>query len=242
MPDRPRQLPFRFPHTPHFTAAEFLPTAANQVALGFLANTAEWPHGRFALWGGPGTGKTHLLHVWAAEHGAALIPAARLQGAAWPANPCAIDDLDRLDSEPALLHLLNAAAEAGHPVLLAASRPPARLPIGLPDLASRLRATSAGEIGPADDAFLAALLARLAAARQMVLAPALQAWLLARLPRTPGAIRDAVARLDRAALAEGCAITRSLAARALADLPADLPHDDFAGEPAEASPHGPAFG
>ncbi len=238
MPDRPRQLPFLFPHTPHFTAAEFLPTAANQLALGFLANTTEWPQGRLALWGGPGTGKTHLLHVWAAEHGAALLKAASLNGAAWPGGACAIDDLDHIPDEPALLHVLNAAAEAGRPVLLAASRAPARLPIRLPDLASRLRATSAAEIGPADDPFLAALLARLVARRQMVLGPAVQAWLLARLPRTPGAIRDAVARLDRAALAAGSAVTRNLAAHALADLL----HDDFAGEAAEASQHRAGIG
>jgi hypothetical protein len=41
---------------------------------------------------------------------------------------------------------------------------------------------------------------------------------LRRLPRTPGALRDAVARLDEVALAGGSAITRTLASSALADM------------------------
>jgi chromosomal replication initiation ATPase DnaA len=43
-------------------------------------------------------------------------------------------------------------------------------------------------------------------------------WLLRRLPRTPAALREAVERLDEAQLAVGSAITRALAAAALADM------------------------
>jgi hypothetical protein len=47
-------------------------------------------------------------------------------------------------------------------------------------------------------------------------APDLQAWLLARLPREAAALAEAVARLDRAALAAGGPVTRALARSALA--------------------------
>jgi chromosomal replication initiation ATPase DnaA len=44
-----------------------------------------------------------------------------------------------------------------------------------------------------------------------------QDWLLTRLPRSPTALLQAVVRLDRASLAFGKAITRSLATKVLVD-------------------------
>ena len=212
------QLALRFPYTPALTGVDFLSHPGNARALEFLGAGASWPGGRLSLWGGPGTGKSHLLHIWAAEHGAELLPAAELREPFWPQRPVAIDDLDHAASEPALLHLLNAAAEAGQPVLLASRNPPGRLPTLLPDLASRLRAITAVEIGPADDAFLATLLQRLLADRQLSVKADIQSWLLTQLPRTPAALREAVARLDEAQLAAQLSVTRPLAMSALAEL------------------------
>lgn len=213
-----KQLALPFAHTPALSAVEFLPHPGVALALDFLAATPTWPQRRLAIWGERGTGKTHLLHLWAEEHGAGLLAGPELDEPFWPESPVAIDDADRVPSEATLLHILNAAAEAGRPVLLTMLRPPGRLALRLPDLASRLRAMTAIEIGPADDAFLAALLARLLAERQVSVSAPVQAWLLVRLPRTPAAIRDAVARLDDAALAAKSAITYKLAADALAEL------------------------
>ena len=56
------------------------------------------------------------------------------------------------------------------------------------------------------------MLARLCAARQLAVAEPVQAYLRARLPRTPAAMREVAARLDRAALSAGGAVTRPLAA------------------------------
>ena len=218
-----KQLALPFPHTPALSAVDFLPHPGVALALDFLAATPTWPQRRLAIWGERGTGKTHLLHLWAEEHGAARLAGPFLGGSGldepfWPESPVAIDDADRVPSEETLLHLLNAAAEARRPLLLTMSCPPARLALRLPDLASRLRAMTAIEIGPADDNFLAALLARLLSERQLRVPPALQSWLLIRLPRTPAAIRDAVARLDDAALAAKSGVTHKLAADAMSDL------------------------
>lgn len=212
------QLALPFPYRPALTEVDFLPHSGNALALDFLAATATWPQRRLALWGGHGTGKTHLLHIWAAEHGAGIVPGADLREPFWPESAIAVDDADQVPAEPALLHLLNAAAEAGRPVLLASHLPPGRLRTRLPDLASRLRAITAIEIGPADDAFLATLLKRLLADRQLTVRPDIQAWLLTNLPRSPAALRDAVARLDDAQLAANTKITKPLAAHALAAL------------------------
>lgn len=236
-----RQLALPFVHAPRLTEAEFLPSPGTEAALAWLS-AAEWPGRRLALWGAPGTGKTHLLHVWATRAGAVLVSGAAVRAGAAPGNVCApgplaLDDAD-LAPETGLLHLLNAAQEAGHPVLLAARTPPARWPTALPDLASRLRATIAVPLGAADDAFLRTLLARLLSDRQLQVAASVQDWLLAVLPRDPAALREAAARLDRAGLAAGRGITRALAARTLQPLMRDN-HD--AGPADDASPSGPAL-
>ena len=68
---------------------------------------------------------------------------------------------------------------------------------------------------------LRALLARLLAERQLSVPETVQDWLLLRLPRSQAAIREAAARLDRAALATGGGVTKTLAATVLAGFPAE---------------------
>lgn len=212
-----RQLAFPFPHRPDYATDDFLPASSNQEALAWLDRTADWPDRRLALWGGGGTGKTHLLHIWCRRTGARLYLGRDLAGVPPPPDPAgiAVDDADSPAEETALLHLLNACREAAVPVLLAAADPPSRWPVRLPDLASRLRAIVAVEIRRPDDALLRDLLSRLLAERQLPVAPAMRDWLLLRLPRSPAALRDAVARLDDAQLAEGGGITRAFAAATL---------------------------
>jgi chromosomal replication initiation ATPase DnaA len=219
------QFPLPFPHHPAYAAADFLAAPSNQDALTWLDRTDEWPDHRLALWGEPGCGKTHLLRLWAARRGATLLAGQDLRGLPDqpPAGGAAIDDADAIAEEPALLHLLNAAREAQCPILLAARTPPARWPLSLPDLASRLRAITAVEILPPEDSLLRALLLRLLSDRQLAMGQGLQNWLLLRLPRSPAALHEAVARLDQAALAAGGAVTRTIALAVLAAMGASQP-------------------
>lgn len=212
-----RQLALPFAHAPLY-AADFVQMPSNAAALAWLGRPADWPQRRLALWGAEGCGKTHMLHLWARRAGAVLLsgPALPRREPA-PTAPLAVDDADAAPERP-LLHLLNGAAEARLPVLLAGRTPPARWPVQLPDLASRLRATAAVEIRPAEDELLRALLAHSLAERQLAVPEAVQAWLLTRLPRTQAAVREAAARLDRAALAAGRRIGRAVAARVLEEM------------------------
>ena len=210
-----RQLALPFPHRPDFEHAPFLRADSNAAALAWLERGA-WPQGRLLLWGQAGCGKTHLLHHWARRSAAQILsgPQLRLEP---PLGPCAVDDPD-LAPERVLLHLLNASADAGWQVLMTARRPPARWRFEIADLASRLRAVTAVEIGAACDPLLRMLLARLLADRQLAVAEAVQEHLLRHLPRTPAALREAATRLDRLALAHGGRVTRALAAQVVADM------------------------
>ena len=229
-----RQLRLPFPFQPGFAAVDFMTGDSNEAALAWLNRTQDWPDRRLALWGPSGCGKTHLLHIWADRMGAETWHGPELRGVPLPpaSGGIAIDDADALADEPALLHLLNASLAAGLPVLLAATRAPARWTTRLPDLTSRLRAITAIEVHTPEDSLLQALLARLLADRQLAVAPALQDWLLLRLARTPAALREAVLRLDRAELRQRGRITKALAASVLAAMDEDsMSYDGSDNEP-----------
>lgn len=229
-----RQLALPLPHAPALGFGDFLEGPGNAEALAWVRDAA-WPGHRLWLWGPAGAGKSHLLSAWAARHGARLIQAATLAG--WPpAGPAAVDDAELLADGAPLLHLLNANAEAGAPTLVAARLPPSRLSLHPPDLASRLRAATAVRIDAPGDAMLGALFDKLLADRQLLVAPALRRFLVARLPREGAALREAAARLDRLALASGRAVSRAHAAQVLEDLG----HDSSTIPGAAPSQQGPA--
>jgi len=241
-----RQLALPFAHRPRFARVDFIPAPSNAAALAWLDRDggAQWPDHRLALWGDAGCGKTHLLQVWARDHGALLLPGTALRGLATlpdhaaaygrggvvangPGGGIAVDDADMATDEHALLHLLNAAREQRLPVLLAGREAPSRWPVLLPDLASRLRATMAVALGRPEETLLRILLLRLLAERQLAVAQPVVEWLLLRLPRRADAMREAARLLDHAALASGTAVTRVLAAAVLDELLA-VPHPDAA--------------
>lgn len=213
-----KQLALPFTEDLNYAVEDFCPAPSNTAAREWLARPDAWSNGRLILWGEPGCGKTHLLQIWARASGAALLQGACLQEMLRVNGPVAVDDADLVPDPRALLHLLNAAAEAGQPVLLAARLPPARMAYKLGDLTSRLRAAQAVEIRPPEDELLDQLLTRLAAQRQLSLSIPVRNVLLLHLPRTPAFYREAVARLDHAALNRGAKITRALALEVAATL------------------------
>ena len=212
-----RQLALPFPQDVHYPPETYLRSAANAEALAWIDKPECWPACRLAVQGEAGSGKTHLLHVFAYRYQSALLSAEALR-VFMPlpnAKSLAIDNADALNNPRALLHILNAATERRMPTLLAGRSGPAYWGISLPDLNSRLRASAVVTLRLPDDAMLSALLRSLLKERQLQVSERLQAYMLLHLPRTGGALREAVARLDRLALAGGCRVTRAMAVLAV---------------------------
>lgn len=187
---------------PSLARADFIAAASNEAALAWLEAWRDWPTGRLCLFGPPGSGRSHLAAVFAGLAGAVPIAPAALTLAAVPVllpphGRVVLDDGDAATDERALLHLLNLAAECGGRVLLTGRTAPARWPVRLPDLRSRLAASPAVGLGIPDQALLRAVLAKGAAERQLHLAPSLLDWLAARLPRDLAAAAAAIAALDQ---------------------------------------------
>lgn len=221
---RSRQLPLDLPHRPAMGAEDLMVAEPNADAVAWLDRWPDWGGPALVLWGPAGSGKSHLVQMWRARSGAALVPGAELAstdiGALAEAHPAvAIDDAGHAAGDPvrerSLLHLYNAVVQAGGTLLLTARLPPARWGIGLADLASRLRAAPAVAIGDPDDALLSAVLVKQLADRQIDVGQDVVAYLVPRMERSFAAARRLVARLDRLSLAERRPVTRPLAARAL---------------------------
>ncbi|HRO10651.1 DnaA/Hda family protein [Amaricoccus sp.] len=217
----PRQLVLELPARPALGRADFFVSPANALALAQLDSWPAWPAGRLAVSGPAGAGKTHLVHVWAAASGACILAdQADLELGEFPGGAAlAVEDVDRLagdrEAEEALFHLCNRLAAGGGSLMVTGREPPARWPIRLPDLASRLGIAAVARLEPPDDDLLAAVLVKLFADRQIVVEPGLIRWLVSRMDRSFAAAERHVAALDRAGLARQRPITARLAAEVL---------------------------
>lgn len=201
------QLPFGFDHRPSMSGADFLVTECNRAAVAWLDKWPDWPGPALVVHGPPASGKTHLAHVFQAQTGGTLVQGDELddrvvQGVQSDGGVVIVDDADNSADEAILFHLYNAAADADGQLLLTAGTPPARWNIGLPDLASRLRAATSVGIRLPDENLMAAVLTKQFSDRQLRVDPAVISFLLPRIERSFTALDKLVDDIDRASLAE----------------------------------------
>jgi chromosomal replication initiation ATPase DnaA len=222
-PPSPRQLNLALGYTESFDRADFLCGPGNQTALALIDRWPDWPARKIALIGPEGSGKSHLAAIWAKVAAAHVVASHAIEAPSVPqalsGGALAIEDADRGElNEAALFHLLNLAQEQSAYVLITARQAPASWPVKLPDLASRLRALPVVALEPPDDAFLAAILVKLFADRQLAVDERLIEYLVHRIERSFAAARAAVAELDHEAMRLKRPVNRALAAEILRGL------------------------
>jgi chromosomal replication initiation ATPase DnaA len=221
--NEPQQFVLDLPHRAALGVEDFLVSAANAAAVALVDRWPEWPLASSLVVGPPGSGKTHLAHVWRLKAGADVLAAASIGETTIEtlrvARALVIEDIDRgIANEPMLFHLLNLAREQGYSLLLTSGRPPGELHVALPDLRSRLRALPMVAIEAPDETLLKAVLIKLFADRQLVVEPHVIEHVALYMERSMAAAGDIVADIDRRALALRRKVTRSLAAEGLAAL------------------------
>lgn len=208
------QLTFELapPETPTF--ANFLP-GRNAEGLHALQRMAagEARETGLVLWGGPASGRTHLLRavVAAAPHREARCIVDWREIAAEPPGPgalVAVDDIDGADgaAQGRLFTLYNRLRETGGHLVAATAAPPAQLRLR-EDLRTRLGWGLVYEVLPLTDAEKPAALARYARERGFVLADDVIAHLLTHGRRDMGSLVATLGALDRYSLAHKRAIT-----------------------------------
>lgn len=173
------------------------------------------------LWGGPDSGKTHLLQAACAAgdrvrpvrgaQRAAYLPLQRGYGLSPDAlqgfENCAVlcvDDVDAVAGdlawEEALFRLYNAAADLGTRLIFAAAAPPRALAWRLEDWRSRAAACVVYQLHELDDAGRVEALRLRAAQRGLELPAETADYLLRRLPRDLPTLFEILDQLDEASL------------------------------------------
>ena len=169
------------------------------------------------LWGGAGSGRSHLLQ--AACHrmsggtgGAVYLPLAEtvelapemLEGLETMAL-VTVDDLQQVAGQPewelGLFHLYNRARESGCQIVMAADAPPGALDVSLPDLQSRLGWGPVYQLLPLADPDKRIALQLRARRRGMELPDEVANYILRRSSRDLHSLFAVLEDLDRASLA-----------------------------------------
>jgi chromosomal replication initiation ATPase DnaA len=223
---RPAQLPLSLSHPAEYGRDSFVAGASNAAALRAIESWPDWASPLAVLTGPPGSGKTHLAHIWTNRSGARLLASAALDIETVPSlaagEGLVIEDIAAgAVPERALFHLINTAKELGASLLLTSRRPVGEWQIGLPDLHSRLRMATPLVLDAPDEEFLRKVLVKLFADRQLIVDRTVLNYLLVRMERSLGAAAALVEALDREALASGRSINRATAARVLSETAAD---------------------
>lgn len=224
-----RQMVLKLPVRAALGREAFFVSPANAAAVGMISGGAAWPSGKLALTGPESAGKTHLVHVWAAETDAVIVSAARLGQLDIPtlasARNIAVEDVPRIAgdrrTESALFHLHNLTLAEGGRLLFTGRTAPSRWALGLADLASRMQATTTVTLDLPDDALLAAILRKHFSDRQLQVPENVTSYLTARMTRSGASAGRLAERLDRLSLAEQRRVTVPLARLALTSLDMD---------------------
>lgn len=217
------QLPLDLTHAPSLARDDLVVGASNNLAIGALDSWPRWPHPVAMLIGPPGSGKTHIAAVWAAQANAEIfrpgwVPAAR-------GFALLIEDVDRAGfDERDVFAAVNAARLGEGSVLLTSRDGIGQLPIQLPDLRSRLGAATLLAISLPDEELLIGVLSKLFADRQIEMDPKLLIYAAARMERSLSFANRFAERIDKAALASKGKVSRALVQQVLTEMEVETPH------------------
>jgi chromosomal replication initiation ATPase DnaA len=219
----PRQLTFRWPHSPSFAREDFLSAPSNRAALAAIELWPNWAGRMLMLVGPEGAGKSHLGAIWACAADAVTLSGEDLDEqsiqACAEAGAVLVDDADRTTRAEALFfHLINAALQNNGWLLMTARAAPDAWGLDTPDLLSRLRLAPVARLDAPDIELTEAVLFKLFSDRQLQVDPHVISYIALRIERSLGAARALVATLDNEALTQGRHITRTMASEALREM------------------------
>jgi len=177
------------------------------------------------LWGGPGSGRSHLLRAVLRQLGDAgrrvrLYANGEAPLVDDPAEVVGVDDVQQLDEQAQinLFNIFNYLKDSSGMLVVTGDVPPARLSLRA-DLLTRLAWGLVYEVHALSENDRRAAVLEYAAARGLTLPMEVTEYLLARGPRDPSSLRALVDTLDRVSLEQKRAVTVPLAREVLQAVP-----------------------
>lgn len=223
-----RQLVLDLGHIPSHAQNDFVVAACNEIAYRHIMSFPAWPTPLSLLAGPPKSGKSHLAAIWVELSGARVAGPENLEALAGSSDPRPVL-VEEADSgrypETGLFHLLNQSIRSGRPVLMTARNEPRDWPLATEDVRSRVRLATRLFVFAPDDALLSQMFLKLFSDRQIAVEPGLVSYLVRRMERAPNEVVALVEVMDRLALSRGTAVTRTVAAEAIALRAAARPPD-----------------
>ena len=198
----PEQLIFDWQQEADLKPEDFFVSEANANAAAMVQDPALWPEKKLVITGAQGAGKSHLARVFQIEQNAMLLNATSLPMQFDAQGPVIVEDMQDLSDaqEEAMFHLHNAQRAAGFALLMTAREAPSRWALKLPDLISRMQATTPVAITAPDDQLLRFLLTKLFSDRQVIPSPGVINYVATRVDRSYVAVAEVVAKLDHMAM------------------------------------------
>ena len=222
------QLPLTLPLPPTYDEDSFVIGNANQQALGWLEKWPDWPLPLKGLnfYGPPGSGKTHLSHLWARRSEAVALNSLSHfeQNQFLQTRHAVLDDFGvsgRYD-DTAVFHLLNYINSVSGTLLILSPYPVAQHESSLSDLRSRLRSIAAQEIALPDDELLKAVLAKHFTDRQCAVSDHVLNYIVKRMERSFSAAQFLSAEMDALALSHKAPVSLPIARQVLDSLEVTL--------------------
>ena len=196
------QLSLDLPYRTAYGRENFWVAPCNEQAVAWIDKYPDWPVPAVFIYGPSGSGKTHLVHLFTEE----VIDGRFLTSDLRPSfqKKLAVENVDKLASEEALLHLFNYVKELGGTLLLTGRTIPR---FSLPDLQSRMALLPKIEISMPDEQVIQMVAKKAFEDRHILVEENVLNYLGIHLTRSFPLVQRVVEMADRKALSAGRKIT-----------------------------------
>lgn len=196
------QLSLDLPYRVAYGREAFWVARCNEQAVAWIDKYPDWPVPAVFIYGPAGSGKTHLVHLFTES----VVDGRTLTSDYRPPfqKKIAVENVDKLASEEALLHLFNFIKELGGNLLLTARTMPR---FSLPDLQSRMALVPKIEIEMPDEQVIQMVAKKAFEDRHVLVEENVLSYLATHLTRSFPLVQKVVESADKRSLAVGRKIT-----------------------------------